>query len=143
MRVQAAHTVRSRARPSSKSARSNRLRATRAQSLRATGFRLGVRRQLATQDENGIDLTVGFGVGRAAFDPPAEGVFSTIRVDHFSRWNFDVPVTVGQHGSGYRWWAGPRIVYSAMSQDMNLDEECDLGTANGQPGSTCSARVVR
>jgi hypothetical protein len=100
----------------------------------ATGFRLGVRRQLARQDENGIDVTVGFGVGRAAFDPPVDGVFSTIRVDSFSRWNLDLPVTVGQHGSGYRWWAGPRIVYSAMSQDMSVSltgDEVVSGTISG------------
>jgi hypothetical protein len=86
----------------------------------ATGWRLGVRRQFATQDENGIDFTVGFGVGRAAFDPPVGDVFDSIHVDNFSRWNLDLPVTLGQHAPGYRWWAGPRIVYSSMSQDMRL-----------------------
>lgn len=86
----------------------------------ATSWRVGVRRQLASQDENGIDFTVGVGLGSAAFGPPVDSVFGTIRVDNFSRWNFDLPVTLGQHGSGYRWWAGPRLVYSAMSQDMTL-----------------------
>ena len=100
----------------------------------ATGWRLGVRRQLANQDENGIDFTVGFGVGRAAFDPPVDDVFGTIRVDNFSRWNLDLPITLGQHGSGYRWWAGPRIVYSAMSQDMTVSltgDEVVRGTIAG------------
>ena len=100
----------------------------------ATAWRLGVRRQLARQEENGIDFTVGIGVGRAAFDPPVDGVFSTIHVDNFSRWNFDIPITLGQHGEGYRWWAGPRIVYSSMSQDMTLSltgDEVVRGTISG------------
>ena len=100
----------------------------------ATGWRFGVRRQLTTQDENGFDLTVGFGFGRAAFDPPVGGLFGSIHVDNFSRWNLDVPITLGQHGSGYRWWAGPRLVYSAMSQDMTLslaNDELVRGTISG------------
>jgi hypothetical protein len=100
----------------------------------ANGWRFGVRRQLATQDESGIDLTIGFGFGRAAFDPPVGGLFSSIRVDNFSRWNLDIPITLGQHGSGYRWWGGPRIVYSAMSQDMTLslaNDELVRGTISG------------
>jgi hypothetical protein len=101
----------------------------------ATTWRLGVRRQLATQDEDGIDVTVGVGVGRAAFDPPVGDVFSTIRVDNFSRWNLDLPITVGQHGSGYRWWGGPRIVYTAMSQDMTVSlagDEVIRGSISGR-----------
>jgi hypothetical protein len=87
----------------------------------ASGWRAGVRRQLLAQELAGIDLTVGLGVGRAAFDPPVDSVLKTLRVDDFSRWNVDLPVTLGRHGSWYRWWVGPRLAYSRMSQAMTLN----------------------
>ena len=52
----------------------------------------------------------------AAFTPPVEDVLDTVSIDDFSRWNLDLPVAVGQHGSWYRWWAGPHFSYSSMSQ---------------------------
>ena len=85
-----------------------------------SGFRLGVRHQLLEQAESGVDFTVGLGVGRAIFIPPIHDVLDSLTVDDFERWNFDVPVTVGQHGVWYRWWAGPRIALSTVSQTMTL-----------------------
>lgn len=86
----------------------------------ATGWRLGVRRQLLVQTESGVDLTVGIGIGSAAFSPPIHKILDTIQVEHFVRWNIDLPITVGGHGSWYRWWTGPRLLYSGMSETMTL-----------------------
>jgi hypothetical protein len=88
--------------------------------LAASGWRLGARRQILEQEAAGIDLAVGVGVGRGAFDPPVHRVLETLEVANFSRWNVDLPVTFGRHDSWYRWWMGPRLVYSRMSQDMTL-----------------------
>jgi hypothetical protein len=86
----------------------------------ASGWRVGVRRQLLSQDEHGVDFAVGLGFGSAAFDPPIHSVLDTIEVENFVRYNFDVPITVGWHGSWYRVWTGPRLVYSSMSETMTL-----------------------
>jgi hypothetical protein len=86
----------------------------------SSGFRLGVRHQLLDQATSGVDFTVGLGAGRAVFIPPVHDVLDSLTVDAFERWNFDVPVTVGQHGDWYRWWAGPRIALSTVSQTMTL-----------------------
>ncbi len=88
--------------------------------LAASGFRLGVRRQLLHQADAGVDFTIGLGVGRALFTPPIDSVLETLEVTDFQRWNFDVPAALGQHGSWYRWWAGPRLLYSTLSQTMVL-----------------------
>jgi hypothetical protein len=102
----------------------------------ASGWRAGVRRQLLDQRESGVDLTVGLGVGRAIFDPPIHSVLDTLTVDDFSRWNLDVPVVIGQQGSWFRWWAGPRFVYSHTSQTMTLTLPIDnvsvTGSMSGQ-----------
>jgi hypothetical protein len=88
--------------------------------LATSGWRLAGRRQLLEQVESGVDLSVGFGFGGALFDPPIGRVLDKLRVESFSRWNVDVPVAIGRHGSWYRWWGGPRFVYSATSQEMIL-----------------------
>jgi hypothetical protein len=100
----------------------------------ASGWRLGARRQLLAQDENGVDFSVGVGVGSAAFDPPIHDVLDTIEVARFVRWNFDAPVTLGRHGSWYRWWLGPRFLYSSMSETLTLHLPSDTtvtGTISG------------
>jgi hypothetical protein len=100
----------------------------------ASGWRLGVRRQLLAQAHDGCDLTIGIGVGRAAFTPPIHEAFDTLVVDDFSRWNLDLPVAIGKHGSWYRWWAGPRLVYSNMSQTMTLSLPYDVSITGSVSG---------
>jgi hypothetical protein len=88
--------------------------------LATSGWRLAGRRQLLLQAEHGVDLSLGLGFGRAIFTPPVESVFRRLRVDQFSRWNLDVPIAIGRHGSWYRVWGGPRAVFSWVSQTMTL-----------------------
>ena len=86
----------------------------------ATGWRVGARRQLLMQEKSGVDLTVGIGVGSAAFNPPIHKILDKLEVNDFVRWNADLPITVGGHGSWYRWWTGPHLLYSSMSETMTL-----------------------
>lgn len=87
--------------------------------LSTSDWRLNVRKQLLYQHEAGIDLSVGLGVGAAIFDPPIDDAFS-VKIDHFGRWNADLPIAFGRHGSWYRWWAGPRLLYSQTAQKMSV-----------------------
>jgi hypothetical protein len=86
----------------------------------ASGLRFGVRRQLLVQEESGFDFTVGLGGGIGLFTPPIGDVLESVAVSGFSRVNLDVPVVFGQHGSWYRWWAGPRLFYSHVTEDLVL-----------------------
>jgi hypothetical protein len=88
----------------------------------ASGLRFGVRRQFLVQEQSRIDLTVGLGGGLGVFTPPIEKVLSAVSVGSFSRVNLDVPIVLGQHGSWYRWWAGPRLFYSHVSTVLTLTE---------------------
>src|SRR5262245_29529147 len=72
--------------------------------LTTAGWRLAVRRQLLGQVDSGVDLSVGLGAGRSLFDPPVDSVLDRLTFDGFSRWNFDLPVALGRHGSWYRVW---------------------------------------
>jgi hypothetical protein len=85
----------------------------------SSDWRLNVRTQLLYQREHGIDLSLGFGVGAAIFDPPIEDAL-TVRIENFGRWNADLPVAFGRHGSWYRWWVGPRLLYSQTVQKMSV-----------------------
>lgn len=98
-----------------------------------SGVRVAARRQLLTQVNDGVDLSLGLGIGRALFTPPVHSVFDSVTVDDFSRWNVDIPLAVGRHGSWYRVWGGPRLLWSRVSQTMTLTLK-DFGTP--QPIST-------
>ena len=89
--------------------------------LATSGWRFGVRHQLLLQEQSGVDLSVGLGGGLALFTPPVEDALETVTITDFARWNLDAPVVVGQHGSWYRWWAGPRFFYSHFSQELHLE----------------------
>jgi hypothetical protein len=95
--------------------------------LATSGLRASERTQLLKQAEAGVDLSVGLGLGRALFTPPVHSVFDSVTVDDFSRWNVDLPVAFGRHGSWYRVWGGPRLLWSHVSQTMTLTLQ-DFGT---------------
>jgi hypothetical protein len=103
------------------------------------GWRLGVRRQLLTQAQDGIDLTIGIGGQRFAYSFPVDNVLDVLKLDDYVRWNVDVPITLGKHGDFYRLWCGPRLVFSHFSTQMVLDlppvngpsQERQLASVNG------------
>jgi hypothetical protein len=84
----------------------------------ANGWRVGVRHQLIDQETSGFDLAVGFGFGLAAIDPPINTVLDKVDVSDYGRFNIDLPIAIGRHGIWYRWWAGPRFLFSKMSQEL-------------------------
>ncbi len=99
-----------------------------------SGWRIGVRRQLLDQETSGVDASVGLGMGRAVFTPPIEDVLERIEVTDSSRWNLDVPMAIGRHGIWYRWWAGPRAIFSNVSHSMRASLPNDAqvaGTVDG------------
>jgi hypothetical protein len=95
--------------------------------LATSGARLATRTQLLEQATDGVDLSVGLGVGLALFTPPINSVFDSVTVDDFSRWNIDLPMAIGRHGRWYRVWGGPRLLWSRVSQTMTLTLK-DFGT---------------
>lgn len=84
-------------------------------------WRLGVRRQLLDIAADGVDLTMGLGVSRFAYDFPVDEVLEVVKLDQFVRWNIDVPMLIGTHGDWYRLWTGPRFIYSRFDAAMRLD----------------------
>jgi hypothetical protein len=99
--------------------------------LTTADARLAVRRQLLVQAESGFDLSVGLGAGRSLLDPPVHSVLDRLRYDDFARWNFDLPVALGRHGSWYRVWGGPRLLYSLVSHDAALTLPIENTTVRG------------
>lgn len=100
----------------------------------AGAWRLGVRHQLLKQDDDGIDLSVGLGGSRGTQSYPIEDVLDTLEVEEFTRWNVDVPVTLGKHGDFYRWWTGPRLLYTTMSSSIILKlppDEVEVASVEG------------
>jgi len=49
-----------------------------------------------------------------------DNVLAMIEIEDFVRWSIDLPIAVGEHGDWYRWWAGPRLIYTSGSQSMRL-----------------------
>jgi len=84
----------------------------------SAAWRLGVRRQVLEQDSDGVDLTVGLGAQRFAYEFPVGDVIPGIEIEDFVRWNFDLPITLGRHGDFFRVWAGPH--FAATSYDTHL-----------------------
>lgn len=88
--------------------------------IATTGLRVGARRQFLHQEQSGLDLTAGLGIDRTFLAPPVSSILDDVEVSDYSRWNVDARVVAGRHGSWYRWWGGPRFVFSAVSQNMTL-----------------------
>jgi len=89
--------------------------------LATSGWRAGVRYQLLQQDVHGVDLSAGIGFGTALTRPAIEEALDTLTVERYWRWNLDVPVAVGRHGSWYRWWLGPRLLLSRSAQTLTVE----------------------
>lgn len=109
--------------------------------LATSGVRVSGRTQLLNQADDGVDLSLGLGLGRALFTPPVHSVFETVTVDDFSRWNIDVPVAVGRHGSWYRVWGGPRLLWSHVSQTMTLTIKDKPSSTEIRTGGTVSGQA--
>ena len=88
----------------------------------AQAWRVGARRQLLSQaqDGTGWDVTIGLGIQRFGFALPIDEVIPIVRLENFSRYNFDLPLVAGRRGDFYRIWGGPRLVLSRYGAELAL-----------------------
>jgi len=100
-------------------------------------WRAGFRHQFLNQETHGLDLSAGVGVSRFTYEFPINDVVSVIHLDDFTRWSVDVPILVGKHGSWYRVWAGPRLLFARYDSAMTLD----LPAAGSTPAEVVAASV--
>lgn len=87
----------------------------------AGAFRLGSRYQILKREDHGIDLTVGAGISRLAYALPISDQIPFVEVEDFTRWQFDFPILFGKSGDWYRWWAGPKVMFSTFRTAMKID----------------------
>jgi hypothetical protein len=112
--------------------------------ISGSGLRAGVRRQILDQNANGFDLTVGIGLDRSIFVPQIDYGTCTgtcVHIDSYERWNVDASAVVGRHGSWFRWWVGPRFVFSTLSQAMTLTTPSNSDIAGVPPVLTIPGAV--
>jgi hypothetical protein len=100
-------------------------------------WRVGARHQFLHQERHGVDLTAGVGVSRFTYEFPVSNVVDVLQLDDFERWSVDVPIALGKHGSWYRIWGGPRLLFSKFSTALRLD----LPAAGGMGAETVLASV--
>jgi hypothetical protein len=85
------------------------------------GWRLGTRYQILKHETGPLDLTIGAGVARAAFEIPLSSYIPILAVDDFTRYTVDLaPLQIGTSRSWYRVWASPKFLYSHFSTAMRL-----------------------
>ena len=85
------------------------------------GWRFGGRYQILEHEDGPCDLTVGVGVGRAAFEIPLTSYIPILEVEDFTRWTVDVaPLQIGTSRSWYRVWGGPKFLYSQFRTALRL-----------------------
>jgi hypothetical protein len=104
-------------------------------------WRLGARYQILEQARHEVDLTVGLGGARYVYEFPIKDQIPVLTLEDFTRWQVDVPLLVGQHGDWYRWWGGPRALFTFYGTELTfhqpaipgiLDEEkAVLGSLDG------------
>ena len=94
-------------------------------------LRLGARYQLLEQEPDGIDLTAGLGGARYVYEFPISDQIPLIHLEDFTRWQVDFPLLVGKHGSWYRIWAGPRVLFTFYGTELTF-EQPDIPGVTGQ-----------
>jgi hypothetical protein len=100
------------------------------------GWRLGTRYQILHHETGPLDLTIGAGVARAAYEIPLASYIPILAVDDFTRWTIDLtPAQIGTSRSWFRVWAAPKFLYSHFSTAMRLSIPAistpDLATFSG------------
>lgn len=85
-----------------------------------SSLRLAGRYQFLKKQDHGVDATVGLGVGYFLFGLPLSGL-PVLNLDDFSRFQLDVPLLFGTHGTWYRVWGGPRFMYTHFGTELNLE----------------------
>jgi hypothetical protein len=99
-----------------------------------SSWRLGTRVQLLRHEDGPFDLVIGAGFARSARKIPVKDFIPVLEADDFTRYTFDVPVTLGTSRSWYRVWTGAKVVHSRFDTAMRLttpNEPPDVATFDG------------
>jgi hypothetical protein len=95
------------------------------------GWRLGGRYQFLHQAQSSVDLSAGLGIGRVTQNLDLLDFAGVVDFDDFSRWQFDLPLLVGKHGDWYRWWGGPRFMFTKYESAMAVGLPAIPGVFDG------------
>lgn len=85
-----------------------------------SALRLGGRYQFLSKEKHGIDATAGLGIGYYVLGLPIGDTLRVVELEDFTRWQIDVPIVFGTHGSWYRLWGGPRFMYTRFGTALKL-----------------------
>jgi hypothetical protein len=105
-------------------------------------WRVGARHQFLDQAHHGFDLSAGLGVSRFTYEFPIGDVVDVLKLDDFQRWSIDVPIVLGTHGSWYRLWGGPRLLFSTYSAGIHLDSPATAGAPAESVAATVDGRAA-
>jgi hypothetical protein len=86
-----------------------------------SSLRLGGRYQFLKKEKHKVDATVGLGLGYYVLALPLGDTLKIVELEDFSRFQIDVPLVFGTHGSWYRLWAGPRFMYTRFGTSEARD----------------------
>jgi hypothetical protein len=112
--------------------------------LSASGLRGAVRWQVLHQADQGFDVTVGGGVARSLWVPQIDSDSCTgtcVHMDSYERWDADLSAVIGRHGNWYRWWAGPRLLFSTVSEALTLTTPSFIDQPGVPPTLTVTGSV--
>jgi len=83
---------------------------------------------LAPHQRKSFDLALGVGVSRHLFKSPVLDALEVVRIDEFSRWDFEIPLYVSMDlGDIFKLYAAPKYIYSRTSLDQKLVDYSQLG----------------
>jgi hypothetical protein len=98
-----------------------------------SAWRGGVRYQILDHTTGPFDLTVGLGVSRFSYEFPISDQIPVLKLDDFSRWQFDVPALIGTSRDWFRVWIGPKFLFTSFDTRLRLvlPSETTVATFDG------------
>lgn len=90
--------------------------------LSSGAWHLGGRYQFLDQLLHGVDGTLAIGGGHYSYEFPISDQIPLIELEDFSRWQVDASFLVGRRGDWYRYWAGPRALFSTYGTELTFDQ---------------------
>ncbi len=86
----------------------------------------------------GIYGSLGFGVSGYLFGFPLHTVSEdAVKVDGFSRWDFDVPLHLGYSNRYFHIWGGPKLIFTTFNAGVTLCTDTRSATC----GSTAAVSI--
>lgn len=95
-------------------------------------LRIGARYQLLEQERHGVDLSAGVGGARYVYEFPVSDQLPLIELKEFTRWQVDLPLLVGKHGTWYRVWGGPRLLFTFYGTELTFEQPAISGASSEQ-----------